>query len=963
MSSCCSRAAAASLFILAAGPATLRAGEAPNVVVTQTDLRTIYLATPATSAVPGFLPHVNFPYLKARADGTLEAYASVGQTHGAGRFGIRGLSTDGGRTWTTSTSWPSTPASSIVRPAGQFSYGVSFAASSPSGISNWNNTRYVSTNGGTSWTFDTATFNTGSVLYGSIYNNLGDLVQSGSTLFATGFGPRQGQSTFESVLFASTNNGQSWSRRSTIAVHTSAPLVGMGSEGPNETGLVRLDNGNLLAVYRTGQPFATTDVNSTAQPLMWSMSGDQGFTWTAPKTLGVTGVWPTLRKLDNGLVALTTGRYGAKVMFADPTGLRWTKPTVIYNGPGSGHTELRQTAQGDYAFVYDQSSFYPPAYDPFPPAGYVYDNNQSGLLRSAILDITLAPDADDFRWLHEYHGDVAPDTLAGSGWTRATSGSPTLNLSADLGQDYLQTISNGASTDRLSFATTGAGTVSSLWEDIDFATTGVVLDVRARVVGGATAEGSADVYLGDGSTGAVTLQLAGAAVHLEGAGGQAQQATLQANQIPGFATTAWHDYRIVVGPDFAQGGIVRAAVYLDGNLTSPVLTQSLGLPGGLDAVEFGDRSVLAGGVMDLDFLRFAPLASEWKPDAPGDWHDPDAWTARVPDGPNAIARLAGAITAPRTVTLDSPVTLGMLRFESAEGYTVAGPGRLSMRVSSGTAMLVVQQGSHAITAPLGFVSPTSITGAGSLALGNLGNHTTLSVAARVSAGNVDGSGTLLVDAGGSLSLLRARQGTLVVNGRAAVIPGRAADKTSRVQSLSVGPAGRFDLGDNDLLIDYAGFTPRAAVEALVASAYAGGAWSGPGLLTSLSGPGGLLSLGVADASEVGAGASYNGIAIDATTVIVRYTLAGDANLSGGVDISDFSVLAGNFNQPGRWRTGDFDYDGVVGIADFSRLAANFNQLAPATPARPAAVPEPAAAALLAAASLLLPARPRARHKC
>lgn len=947
------RALGAAAAFAAAAPLSLCAGEAPNVLVTVTDVRTAYTATAATSAVPGFLPHVNFPYLKSRADGTLEAYATVGQTHGAGRFGIRALSSDGGRSWTTSTSWPSTPAASIVRPAGQFSYGVSFAASSPSGISNWNNTRYFSTNGGNTWSFDTASFSTGSILYGSIYNNLGDLVQSGSTLFTTGFGPRQGQSTFESILFASNNNGQTWSRRATIAAHTSSPLVGMGEEGPTETGLVQLDNGNLLAVYRTGQPFPQTDVNATAPPLMWSISGDQGFTWSAPKTLGVSGVWPTLRKLDNGLIALTYGRYGAKVMFADPTGLRWTKPAVIYNGPGSGHTELRKTASGDYAFVYDQSSFYPPAYDPFPPAGYVYDNNQSGHLKSAILNIALGPDADEFRWAHEYHGDVAPDAIAGAGWTRSQSGSPTLNLSADLGQDFVRTITTASGSHRLGFATTGAGSAASAWQGLDFGITGAVVEVRARV-GGATAEGAADVYLGDGATGAVTLQLTTSAVHLEGAGGSGQQTTLAVNQIPGFLTTAWHDYRIVIGPDLTQGGIVRAAVYLDGNHTTPILTQSLDSTGGLDAVEFGDRSIFAAGTMDVDFVRFAPLASEWVAGASGVWHTPEAWTARIPDAVGAIARLTGSAAAPVTVVLDAPATVGLLRFESAQSYAIDGPGTLSFQApTGGTAMIVVSQGSHSISAPIALNSPMQVTGGGTLSVGHLANSSRLTVAARLSTGNIDGAGTLVADTGAALTVRRARQAGLTVNGLAMVAPGRSSDKTSRVQALSFGATGRLDLGDNDLLIDYSGFTPRAAVEALIASGYAGGAWNGPGILTSLAGEDGLLSLGVADATEVGAGASYNGLAIDTTTVIVRYTLAGDSNLSGVVDIADFSTLAGNFNQPGRWRTGDFNYDGLVGIADFSRLAANFNRVAPPTPARPATVPEPACAGAAATLSVLI----------
>ncbi len=54
------------------------------------------------------------------------------------------------------------------------------------------------------------------------------------------------------------------------------------------------------------------------------------------------------------------------------------------------------------------------------------------------------------------------------------------------------------------------------------------------------------------------------------------------------------------------------------------------------------------------------------------------------------------------------------------------------------------------------------------------------------------------------------------------------------------------------------------------------------------------------------------------------TAPGDANGDLIVNISDFGLLAGNFNQPGTWETGDFDGNGITNINDFGLLAANFN---------------------------------------
>ena len=86
-----------------------------------------------------------------------------------------------------------------------------------------------------------------------------------------------------------------------------------------------------------------------------------------------------------------------------------------------------------------------------------------------------------------------------------------------------------------------------------------------------------------------------------------------------------------------------------------------------------------------------------------------------------------------------------------------------------------------------------------------------------------------------------------------------------------------------------------------------------------------------------------------TTVI-----AGDADLDGDVDFSDFLALSPNFNNPGTfiWTQGDFDGDGDVDFSDFLALSPNFNNFAgnPAPVVSGSAVPEPST--LLLAASLV-----------
>ena len=64
-------------------------------------------------------------------------------------------------------------------------------------------------------------------------------------------------------------------------------------------------------------------------------------------------------------------------------------------------------------------------------------------------------------------------------------------------------------------------------------------------------------------------------------------------------------------------------------------------------------------------------------------------------------------------------------------------------------------------------------------------------------------------------------------------------------------------------------------------------------------------------------------AADAT--VDFFVLAADANHDRTVDLTDFTVLAANFNGTAKtWPQGDFNYDGHVDLTDFTILATNFN---------------------------------------
>jgi hypothetical protein len=63
---------------------------------------------------------------------------------------------------------------------------------------------------------------------------------------------------------------------------------------------------------------------------------------------------------------------------------------------------------------------------------------------------------------------------------------------------------------------------------------------------------------------------------------------------------------------------------------------------------------------------------------------------------------------------------------------------------------------------------------------------------------------------------------------------------------------------------------------------------------------------------------WRGRTVDGTTVLVRFTYAGDANLDGVVDVADYGAIDNWIQFPGTdgYGNGDFNYDGVIDVADY-----------------------------------------------
>jgi hypothetical protein len=188
-----------------------------------------------------------------------------------------------------------------------------------------------------------------------------------------------------------------------------------------------------------------------------------------------------------------------------------------------------------------------------------------------------------------------------------------------------------------------------------------------------------------------------------------------------------------------------------------------------------------------------------------------------------------------------------------------------------------------------------------------------------------------------------------------------------VQGLLLSATSRLDIANNAFIVDHAPGDPQLdAVRALVIAARNGGAWDGPGI-TSAQADANRFAVGYAASSAIFSSfpAAFAGQTIDDSSVLIRFTRYGDANLDGAVNLADFNRLAASFGSSNApWDDGDFNNDGNVNLQDFNLLAANFGLSAAGPELTPqdwsalaSAVPEPASLYLA-----LLACSPAARRR-
>jgi hypothetical protein len=227
------------------------------------------------------------------------------------------------------------------------------------------------------------------------------------------------------------------------------------------------------------------------------------------------------------------------------------------------------------------------------------------------------------------------------------------------------------------------------------------------------------------------------------------------------------------------------------------------------------------------------------------------------------------------------------------------------------------------------------------------------------AGNNDGAGhsTLNVVANGTTAITSSSSQhlkSLALNNSSSLALAPGGSKLLRTNGLSIAATAALDVGDGDVILQSSAANKMADWNTLMNQLRSGrgnGLWNGFGVRSSTAAANGLHTTGIGIVlNDNGLGApilsTFNGEAVDANTVLLKYTYYGDRNLDGDVDADDYVGIDDGFanranpnnltfpRQP--WMFGDLNLSNSVNSDDYFMIDNAFSNQpsvlsAPATP--------------------------------
>jgi hypothetical protein len=184
----------------------------------------------------------------------------------------------------------------------------------------------------------------------------------------------------------------------------------------------------------------------------------------------------------------------------------------------------------------------------------------------------------------------------------------------------------------------------------------------------------------------------------------------------------------------------------------------------------------------------------------------------------------------------------------------------------------------------------------------------------------------------SLDLQADTQATLT-SGDAKVISTKA---LSIEENYAGTPLARLDLTDNDLILDYDGGTagvPSPELDAIrgwIIAGYNGGDWDGNGIMSSTAATDPVLyAIGYAQNDMLFYPyGTFDNTSVDGSTILVKFTYGGDANLDGMVSDPDVAIIGLYYDHGASnthyWTQGDiYLYDGYCDDNDVALIGLTY----------------------------------------
>jgi autotransporter-associated beta strand protein len=170
----------------------------------------------------------------------------------------------------------------------------------------------------------------------------------------------------------------------------------------------------------------------------------------------------------------------------------------------------------------------------------------------------------------------------------------------------------------------------------------------------------------------------------------------------------------------------------------------------------------------------------WNNTVGGDWSDAGNWTGYKPTAVGDAPLFGLTIAAPANIAVDTPQTVGYMRFDNAtNAYTIGATGSSNLTLDNGAfnAVVAVNSGSHIIAENVALTSNTvvapasgatltvsgSLSGAGGVSLSDAGTLVLSAVNTYTGATAIN-AGTLKIGGAGSLGTAGAYAGNITNNG-------------------------------------------------------------------------------------------------------------------------------------------------------------------------------------------------------